>query len=123
MKKRILLGRELCPKGPFEEETKPRMNANRRELERLWIVEEEAASSKGSASVSLAVSIILRDTSTISVGRCGPQRRRRLGHEKGWSRGGERDTVPRLKKLFFHGSAGILPARLPAVMLMAPVGP
>jgi hypothetical protein len=31
MKKRLLLGRDLCPKGPFEEETKPRMNANRRE--------------------------------------------------------------------------------------------
>jgi hypothetical protein len=25
MKKRLLLGRDLCPKGPFEEETKPRM--------------------------------------------------------------------------------------------------
>jgi hypothetical protein len=31
MKKLLLLGRDLCPKGPFEEETKPRMDANRRE--------------------------------------------------------------------------------------------
>jgi hypothetical protein len=31
MKKRILLGRDLCPKGPFEEEIEPRMDANGRE--------------------------------------------------------------------------------------------
>ena len=34
MKMRLLLGRDLCPKGPFEEETKPRMNANGREMGR-----------------------------------------------------------------------------------------
>jgi hypothetical protein len=26
MKKLLLLGRDLCPKGPFEEETKPRID-------------------------------------------------------------------------------------------------
>jgi hypothetical protein len=39
MKMRLLFGRDLCPKGPFEEETQPRMNANRRESERLWIAD------------------------------------------------------------------------------------
>ena len=34
MKMRLLLGRDLCPKSPFEEETKPRMNANGREMGR-----------------------------------------------------------------------------------------
>jgi hypothetical protein len=34
MKMRLLLGRDLCPKGPFEEETKPRINANGREMGR-----------------------------------------------------------------------------------------
>jgi hypothetical protein len=31
LKKLLLLGRDLCPKGPFEEETEPRMNSNERE--------------------------------------------------------------------------------------------
>ena len=31
MKKLLLLGRDLCPKSPFEEEIEPRMDANGRE--------------------------------------------------------------------------------------------
>jgi hypothetical protein len=34
MKMRLLLGRDLCPKGPFGEETQPRINANGREMGR-----------------------------------------------------------------------------------------
>ena len=64
---RHLLGRDLCPKGPFEEDYE---SANERECtrirkivdRRLRIEDEEADSSKGSASVSLAVSRILRGT-------------------------------------------------------------
>ena len=68
MKMRLLLGRDLCAKGPFEEDYE---SANERECTRIRKIvdrrlriedEEEADSSKGSASVSLAVSRILRGT-------------------------------------------------------------
>ena len=77
MKMRHLLGRDLCLKGPFEEDYE---SANERECTRIRKIvdrrlriedEEEADSSKGSASVSLAVSRILRDTFYVPVGRCG----------------------------------------------------
>jgi hypothetical protein len=47
MKKRILLGRDLCPKGPFEEEIEPRMDANGREVERDREARAEAQRRRG----------------------------------------------------------------------------
>jgi hypothetical protein len=47
MKKLLLLGRDLCPKGPFEEEIEPRMDANGREIERDREARAEAQRRRG----------------------------------------------------------------------------
>jgi hypothetical protein len=51
MKKRLLLGRDLCPKGPFEEEIEPRMDANGREIERDREARAEAQRRRGVGGV------------------------------------------------------------------------